>query len=331
MLNSIIYKIKSSFIKLPITIAGIATLTFLGTLNIDSAPLTLGLMGIVLISVLIFLRTKSMRRSQMHRQKIKYSLLFIGISALFTILNNYLLLDLFESSIIYKILIFVTMPLIFQMYYKLVLCIQYLTFKEPTQEIDNSFSENQLPGCSVLIATRNEPFDVCKLTFDSANQLHYSAHKKQIIVVDNSDLNHQDLEQWRNYVEKQNTLNPDTEYKFIHRNSTVGFKPKNLDIGMEYLNQPYVILLDADSTLKADTLKRVMPEFIKDKKLRFASLLIKGTNDNSSLFAKICCMSQNMLRYTMSLIGHRGFSIFQGHNSIWSIVGNFLGQYLVRK
>jgi cellulose synthase/poly-beta-1,6-N-acetylglucosamine synthase-like glycosyltransferase len=269
-----------------------------------------------LLSTLYYIYKTSLKSFGKRRQKLIYTISFIGLSAVFTIINNYILLLAFEASISAKIFMFILTPLTFQMYYKIILCTQYLFFKPPQPETCTNI--DALPGCSMILATRNEPFDVCKMTFDSANSLNYPADKKEIIIVDNSDLSHKDLTKWKNYVEKHVKLNNGTIYRFIHRNSTIGFKPKNLDIGMTHVSKPYVMLLDADSTLMPNTLKQVMPEFAADPKLGFASLLIKGTNNASSFFAKIGCISQNMLRYTMGLIGQNGFVIFQGHNSVWS-------------
>ena len=246
------------------------------------------------------------------------SQVFVIIPAIMTMFNNYLFMNQFyENAIAYSIIFLIT-PLTFQLYYKFLISIQYLVERPKLNSSKLQSNNVELPGCTMMIATRNEPFDVCKLTFDSANNLSYPNQKKEIIIVDNSDLAHPDLNKWKNYVEEHQSLNNGTTYKFIHRNSTVGFKPKNLDIGMEHVSQPYVMLLDADSTLLPNTLNDVMPHFIKDPKLGFASFLIKGTNFTSGYFAKIGCISQNLLRYTMNLIGKNGFVIFQGHNSIWS-------------
>ncbi|ODN42198.1 glycosyltransferase [Piscirickettsia litoralis] len=301
---------------------GIFLLIFMATLSIAGPIVTIALLSAILISSLAALQSTSTAST---RFSYRYTLYFIGLSTLLTIMTSYFMLpnlsDLFQqnnSAIIGKIITLAFMPLVYQMYYKGILCVQYLFFKEPTLPECSDLDSANMPGCSMLIATRNEPFDVCKLTFDSANALIYPDDKKEIIVVDNSDLDHADYLLWKNYVEEHAKNNPKTSYKFIHRNGTEGFKPKNLDIAMEHISQDHVLLLDADSTLKKDTLLKVMPEFIKDNKLGYASLLIKGTNQECNFFSKICCISQNMLRYSMNLIGQTGFVIFQGHNSIWS-------------
>ncbi|MDE5020860.1 glycosyltransferase family 2 protein, partial [Francisella tularensis subsp. holarctica] len=79
-----------------------------------------------------------------------------------------------------------------------------------------------------VITTRNEPFDVCKLTFYSAYIIYYTAKKLEIVVVDNIDLSHKDFARWQQYVNKHNMLEG-ISCKFIQRNGTEGFKPRNLD------------------------------------------------------------------------------------------------------
>ena len=278
----------------------------------------------ILIFALNALYTNSL--SNRPNQKIMASIL-IGLSTLLTIITLYFYLNTppFETLsdlVLIRLFALLTLPLTFQLYYRVLLSIQYLCFKQPdtldTRQKQSIPTNHECLGCTFLLATRNEPFDVCKLTFDSANQQDYPANKKEIIVVDNSDLNHPDLQKWKDYIESHEALNNGTRYKFIHREGTIGFKPKNLDIAMESVIFEHILLLDADSTLHPHTLHQCMPEFIKDPKLGFASLLIKGTNTHNGLFAKIGCISQNLLRYSMSLIGNNGFVIFQGHNAIWS-------------
>lgn len=124
--------------------------------------------------------------------------------------------------------------------------------------------------CSIVITTRNEPFDVCKLIFDSAYNLDYPKEKLEIVVVDNSDLSHQDFVRWQQYVNQHNMLD-EISYKFIHRSGTEGFKPRNLDIAMQYVCLDYVLFLDADSTLSENALKVALSEFKRNSKLGFVS------------------------------------------------------------
>ncbi|WP_192483048.1 MULTISPECIES: glycosyltransferase [Cysteiniphilum] len=322
-----------TYSKCALFVALLSAIGYFVVINSSAILLPMLFIMMLIVSLLVSLRLAS--RSET-RFKQRYQYLFVVLSALMTGAVLYGLLKSLNnpetiSFLIGKIMIFISIPFIYQLMYKSILCIHYLLFR-PKVPMNEPVDATELPSCSILIATRNEPFDVCKLTFDSANALIYQEDKKEIIVVDNSDLNHPDLAKWQSYVEEHAQSGSLTNYKFIHRQGTDGFKPKNLDIGMAHITKDHVLLLDADSTLKEDTLLKTMPEFVKDPSLGFASLLIKGTNQSCNFFAKIGCISQNMLRYSMSLIGQAGFVIFQGHNSIWSMqalqkVGNWLEEF----
>ncbi|MDC0535379.1 glycosyltransferase family 2 protein [Francisellaceae bacterium] len=208
------------------------------------------------------------------------------------------------------------LPTTFLLYYRMILAFHCVFHKLPDPPPISD--EKDLPGCSIILSTRNEPFDVCKMTLDSATNLKYAKGLKEIIVIDNSDTAFPDYLNWKRYVEDQNKLNNGCVYKFIHRDGTDGFKPKNLDIAMRYVKFDYIMFLDADSTLLDDTLLRTMPEFKKDEKLGFLTLMLKSTNANANFFAKICSIFQNMIRYLNEFNGQFGYCNFQGHNAIWS-------------
>ncbi|MCY4043810.1 MAG: glycosyltransferase family 2 protein [Cellvibrionales bacterium] len=90
--------------------------------------------------------------------------------------------------------------------------------------------ESQLPTVSVIICSRNEPFDVCKMTIDSAFNLDYPEDKIEYIVVDNSGNHHTDLTKWRQYVDK---AQPSLNALFVHREGAGGYKAKNMQIGID--------------------------------------------------------------------------------------------------
>ncbi|APC97633.1 glycosyltransferase [Francisella frigiditurris] len=173
-------------------------------------------------------------------------------------------------------------------------------------------------GCSIVITTRNEPFEVCKMTFDSAHDLDYPVELKEIIVVDNSDLEFKDLNKWKEYVNKHKEIYGDNKCKFIHRNGVEGFKPRNLDIAIDNVIFNYVLFLDADSTLPKQALNVGMKEFEKVEKLGFVSFLIQSTNYEVNLMTRVTSIFQNTIRYFNEFTGKYGYCNFQGHNGIWS-------------
>jgi cellulose synthase/poly-beta-1,6-N-acetylglucosamine synthase-like glycosyltransferase len=172
-------------------------------------------------------------------------------------------------------------------------------------------------GCSIVISTRNEPFDVCKMTFDSALQQDFDKNFIQIIVVDNSDKDHCDYTQWKEYVESYKSIYNDNCI-FIHRDGTEGFKPRNLDIAMKSIKFDYVMFLDVDSTLPENAIKVGIQNFINNKNLGFVSFLIQSTNYNFNFITKAMSVFQNTIRYFNEFTGKYGYCNFQGHNAMWS-------------
>lgn len=219
----------------------------------------------------------------------------------------------FLSMVVLAILL----PTFFLLGYRIILSIHcFFDSFFYSEKVDIKNQQQDL-GCSIVITTRNEPFDVCKLTFDSAYALDYPASKKEIVVVDNSDLTHSDFEKWQKYVSKHNMLDS-VICRFIHRDGTEGFKPRNLDIAMDNISFDHVLFLDADSTLPANALKVGMLEFAKNVKLGFISFLIESTNYSTNLVTKVASIFQNTIRYFNEFVGKYGYCNYQGHNGIWS-------------
>ncbi|MFT4929374.1 MAG: cellulose synthase/poly-beta-1,6-N-acetylglucosamine synthase-like glycosyltransferase [Phenylobacterium sp.] len=179
-----------------------------------------------------------------------------------------------------------------------------------------------LPSVAVLIPSCNEPFLVAKMTFDSAMALSYGDNEKEIVVVDNSDSDFAEYQQWHDYVESfspggENAI-PGTKVCFIHRDGREGFKPRNLDLALAAVSAEYIMYLDIDSTLQADTLLRLMPSFAYDLKLGFIQLHTVPTNSlSSSSLALIQGIRSYTQRLFLGLSTHGGHALFYGHNAVW--------------
>ncbi|QUE31663.1 glycosyltransferase [Francisella philomiragia] len=246
------------------------------------------------------------------------TIIYVLLSFIFVVFTTCAILSVDYNShpFVSMLILCILLPTFFLLGYRIILSIHCL--------IDSLFGKNKKfeetdeeLGCSVVITTRNEPFDVCKLTFDSAYQLDYPADKIEIIIVDNSDLDHSDFLKWQGYVNNHN-MQDGISCKFIHRNGTEGFKPRNLDIAMQHINFDYVLFLDADSTLPQSALKVGLPEFKKDNRLGFVSFLIESTNYSTNLVTKVASIFQNTIRYFNEFVGKYGYCNYQGHNGIWS-------------
>lgn len=226
------------------------------------------------------------------------------------------------------IFLYLSYPIIFNLFYNTVFCFIYIFFKEEKYHDFAEGNEKSLQEVTVLIATRNEPFDVAKMTFDSAWKMQYPAGKKQLMVVDNSDIEFEDYLEWRDYVESFNGKK-NTKVSFVHRDGTEGFKPKNLDIAMEHIETEFVMLLDVDSTLEPKALLKAMPEFIDRPELGFIQLQTSSTNNICGPFAGVLAILQTTQRFVLNLRGHGGFVLFYGHNGIWRMsAANKAGNWL---
>ena len=241
-----------------------------------------------------------------------FSFIFVAYAISIMLDNSFL-----ERPFVTIIILSIILPTFFLLGYRITLSIHCF--------IDSVFFSNKPLelesvnlGCSIVITTRNEPFDVCKMTFDSAYELDYPDELKEIIVVDNSELSHDDFAKWQSYVNSKNVFDG-LRCKFIHRNGTEGFKPRNLDIAMQNIKFDYVLFLDADSTLPSNTLNVGLPEFIRNPKLGFVSFLIESTNYSMNLVTKVTSIFQNTIRYFNEFVGKHGYCNYQGHNGIWNI------------
>ena len=246
------------------------------------------------------------------------TLSYVGFSIAFAIYAQtaILMIHKMSFSIITIIFLFIITPSFFLLGYKTALSFHCLinSIFPSKNEIHDKCTDI---GCSIVIATRNEPFDVCKMTFDSAYTLDYPANLKEIIIVDNSDLTNKDFLAWQEYVSKKNGKDG-IKCKFIHRDGTQGFKPRNLDIATENICFDYILFLDADSTLPSNALKVGLNEFKKNNKLGFVSFLIESTNYEVNLVTKVASIFQNTIRYLNEFTGKYGYCNYQGHNGIWS-------------
>ena len=176
-------------------------------------------------------------------------------------------------------------------------------------------SLTDFPKVSVIIPSCNEPFNVAKMTFDSAISLDYPRDKIEIIVVDNSDADFEGLQAWKQYVQSSDkSINS----RFIHREGRQGFKPRNIDIGIGQSSGEFVFFLDIDSTIRRSSLQRVLLHFELDPNLGYAQIHTLQTNaQGNSLIAKVNAIKLNLLRTAQGVRSHGGMCLFYGHNGIW--------------
>jgi cellulose synthase/poly-beta-1,6-N-acetylglucosamine synthase-like glycosyltransferase len=187
---------------------------------------------------------------------------------------------------------------------------------------DCSSDVDQLHSTAVLIVSRNEPFSVARMTFDSAINLLYPEGKKEVIVVDNSDESYFDYIKWKNYVSSfelggKNEVKGVT-VRFIHRNGTEGFKPRNIDLAYQATNAKFIMYLDVDSTLAKDALIRIIPMFERDEKIGYVQMHTIPTNAlGKSALAMVHSIRTYFLRRVNLYFSHSSHCLFYGHNAVW--------------
>ncbi len=168
-------------------------------------------------------------------------------------------------------------------------------------------TDPDLPTVTVQIAVRNEPFEVARMTLDSALALKYPPDKLQIQVIDNSDSEDQ-YKRFQDYAIENGAV-------FIHRDGTQGYKARNLNLGASSATGDFFLILDADSTVGSDVLLRALPEF-QDEKLGYAQLRV--STSNGSLNALTHVLQEGAARDHLLLHSRnrQGFVSFDGHNGI---------------
>jgi cellulose synthase/poly-beta-1,6-N-acetylglucosamine synthase-like glycosyltransferase len=119
----------------------------------------------------------------------------------------------------------------------------------------NKHTDIQFPFISIIIATHNESLVVDRL-MRSCTTLTYDRSKFEIIVVDDSeDKTYDLLEKWIHKI---------PNLKVIRRNERSGWKGGALNLALNNTNSKasYILILDADTILNNDILKRFVLYFL---------------------------------------------------------------------
>jgi cellulose synthase/poly-beta-1,6-N-acetylglucosamine synthase-like glycosyltransferase len=196
-----------------------------------------------------------------------------------------------------------------------------LTFSNAISKYDEDQDLlKKYPTIAFILPSYHEPFEVAKMTFDSAYNIKYQG-KKEIIIVDNSkDTSSKDFKDWKAYVESFIYSSSSISVKFIYNNEQEGLKPGNLDLAQQYIeDSEYVIFLDIDSSLPYDEkmIEKSIAEFTKDESLGWIQYITKSTNHHFNNCSQAIGVFQNLSRITCFFRSQGGFTLFYGHNAIW--------------
>jgi cellulose synthase/poly-beta-1,6-N-acetylglucosamine synthase-like glycosyltransferase len=188
----------------------------------------------------------------------------------------------------------------------------------PPSYRDNHIAEDDLPPVTVQIASRNEPFNVTLMTLRSALAMDYPSDRLQIQIVDNSDPFNDDYLRLVDYIEGYNAwVTQGAKIELVHREGIKGFKAGNLNLGMRTATGEFILILDVDSTIPANTLRDSIQEFYRHPDAAFIQFSKEATNWQQSTLAKILWLRYTTYKYTAYLRSVVGMTFFWGQNGLW--------------
>ncbi len=174
------------------------------------------------------------------------------------------------------------------------------------------------PPIVAILAVRNEPVDVVRMTLSSLRNLDYPLDQLDIVVFDNSDADNMELDELRAVVDELNDDSDCARIRFHHRDGTDGYKPRNLDLALAMSDVPYVLYVDVDSTLDTGLAKAAVIQLEDDPAIGFVQMPTVATNGAAGYFARRSALFVSLLRISVSRIGDTGgFLFFYGHNGVW--------------
>src|SRR5213080_3833757 len=164
-------------------------------------------------------------------------------------------------------------------YYSVILVLNTLRYPRNLAE---SSSLRETPFVSILIATFNEKFVIAN-TLDAIKSLDYPRDKLLVVVADDSSdetVGVIDLK-----ILELNSLG--IQGVVSRRKGRAGFKSGALSQAAPLLKGDYVLLLDADSTVKPDILTKGLNAFSRDPRIGFVSFRVGHYNREQNLTTRL--------------------------------------------
>jgi len=164
-------------------------------------------------------------------------------------------------------------------YYSVILFLS--TFRYP-RSLAESLPLRETPLVSILIATFNEKFVIAN-TLDAIKSLDYPRDKLLVVVADDSSdetVGVIDLK-----ILELNSLG--IQGVVSRRKGRAGFKSGALSQAAPLLKGDYVLLLDADSTVKPDILTKGLNAFSRDPRIGFVSFRVGHYNREQNLTTRL--------------------------------------------
>ncbi len=167
----------------------------------------------------------------------------------------------------------------------------------------------ECPFVTIQVAIYNEGNIVTRL-LESCLKIDYPADKFEIVVIDDST--DETINILKDYEERYYP-----KIKIIHRDRRAGHKAGALNEALKNSKGEFILVLDADSVLKPDFLKRAIPLFLEDEKLGLIQGKLKHLNEEESWltrtlafisdwFSNLLQASFSGCRMVMGFVGHGG-------------------------
>ena len=177
------------------------------------------------------------------------------------------------------------MPGLLFSYYSVILFLS--TFRYP-KSLGDEPPLRETPIVSILIATFNEKFVVAN-TLDALKSLDYPRDKLQVVVADDSSDETVDVIDGKLF--ELNNLG--IHALVSRRKGRAGFKSGALNQTAPLLKGDFVLLLDADSTVKPDVLKRGLNAASHDPRIGFVSFRVGHYNREQNLTTRLFALQQD--------------------------------------
>ena len=175
-----------------------------------------------------------------------------------------------------------SVPGLFFSYYNLALFISMFRYPKSLEERPSPIGWNSLPLVSILIATFNERFVIAR-TLDAIKGIDYPKSKLLVVVADDSTDETKDI-----IDEKIADLNNEGVRAVVsRRNERTGFKSGALRQASRFLDGDYVLLLDADSTLRPGVLTSGLNAITRDPGFGFVSFRVGHYNREQNLITRL--------------------------------------------
>lgn len=171
-------------------------------------------------------------------------------------------------------------------------------------------SSKEWPFVTIQVSTYNEGCIVIRL-LESCLKVDYPADKIEIIIVDDS--NDETTNILKDYEKRYYPM-----IRVIHRNNRDGYKAGALNEALKNSKGEFILVLDADSVLEPDFLKKTIPLFLANEKLGFVQGRLKYLNEGESWLTKTLAFINDWFAHSLqSSLSRCGMIVgFVGHGGV---------------